>query len=40
MAPKAVFEACVVSIKGRLKSGKANRGVVQTLSLKLLKASC
>ena len=39
MAPKAVFEANVVNMKERLKSGKANMGVAQSLSFKLLKAS-
>ena len=38
MAPKAVFEASVVNMKGRLKFGKAYTGVVQSLSFKLLKA--
>ena len=40
MTPKTVFEASVVNMKGRLKSVKANMGVVQSLSFKLLKASC
>ena len=40
MALNAVFEASVVKMKGKLKFGKANTGVVQSLSFKLLKASC
>ena len=40
MAPNAVFEASVVRIKGKVKSGNVNTGVVQILSFSFLNASC
>ena len=40
MAPNAVFEASVVKIKGKLKSGKVKTGVVQSFFFSFLNVSC